>query len=125
MKHKIGTQLFFRPLGYMACTVVHVTDGGFWEGPAVENGEPIEHGYAETVSALQGQGVRVFAFSSDGLPSYAEGFSDPYMGMTAIPFATDGARFDVADILDGQVSLTDALNGIVLDKFCEPFPPIE
>jgi len=33
MKHKIGTQLFFRPLGYMACTVVHVT-------PYHEDGDP-------------------------------------------------------------------------------------
>jgi hypothetical protein len=107
--------------------VVHVTDDGFWDGPTTGNGEPILHGYAETVSALQDNEARVFAFTADQsivTGDVSAGFSAPYMGMDAIPVATDGARFDINLIVNGDVSLADALNGVVLDKFCEPFPPI-
>ncbi len=108
--------------------VIHTTDDTFWDGPTVGNGIPILHGYAETVTALQDELVRVYAFADDiggscSCEDVTPGWSTPYQGMASIPDATDGGVFDIQQVLSGAVTLTDAINGAAEESYCEPYTP--
>ena len=52
------------------------------------------------------------------------GWSTDYMGMPSIPVATDGGVFDIKQILLGQVSLADAIDGAIDDSYCHPYDPV-
>ncbi|MEM9456643.1 MAG: hypothetical protein AAGF11_20865 [Myxococcota bacterium] len=109
--------------------IIHTTDDTFWDGPTIGNGIPIQHGYAETVQRMQDQEVRGYVFADDiGGACVCEdvtpGWSAPYMGMLPIPEATDGAVYDINEVLSGIVSLADAINGAVEDSYCDPYTPV-
>lgn len=115
----------WRPFDVAERIVIHTTDDTFWDGPLMTDGVMVEHGYAETVSALQSQRIRVFAFSalqnllgSDVTP----GWSSPYMGMAPIPEATNGQRFGIRYVLDGTTSLAQAIPAAVEEVRCDPYP---
>jgi hypothetical protein len=119
----------WRPAGTTDRLVIHVTDDTFWDGPTVGNGVAIAHGYAETVEALQDNTVRVFSFA-DQIGGACEcedvtpGWSNPYLGMTAIPEATDGGVFDINQILSGMISLTASIDSAVENSHCDPYTPV-
>lgn len=113
--------------------VIHTTDASFWDGPIVQpDGVAVEHGYAETVTRLRDEEIRVFAFASDavgpmfpGWPSLdaAAGWFGPYDEMPAIPDDTGGAALRIDDVLAGTVGLADAIPQVVEQSQCEPYPP--
>ena len=119
----------WRPAATTDRLVIHVTDDTFWDGPTNQNGVAIVHGYAETVEALQDNTVRVFSFA-DQIGGACEcedvtpGWSNPYMGMTAIPEATDGGVFDINQILSAMISLTASIDTAVENSHCDPYTPV-
>lgn len=118
----------WRPEATTTRIIVHTTDDTFWDGPTVGNGVPIEHGYAETVTMLQGESVRVFSFADDiggscECDDVTMGWSTDYMGMTSIPESTDGGVYDIEQILLGQVSLADAIDSAIENSYCQPYVP--
>jgi hypothetical protein len=118
----------WRPEQTTTRIVIHTTDDTFWDGPTVGNGVPIQHGYADTVQALQDATVRVYSFADDiggqcNCADVTPGWSTPYMGMLPIPEATDGGVFVINDILSGAVSLADAINTAVEESYCDPYEP--
>jgi hypothetical protein len=108
--------------------VIHTTDDTFWDGPTVGNGETIEHGWDETVAALQDEQVRVFSFADRIGGQYYDqdvspGWFGPWQGKPSMGDSTDGGVFFLPDILNGQVSLADAIKGWVEENLCEPYIP--
>ena len=80
------------------------------------------------MAELQDQSIRVFAFADDiggacECDDVTPGWSAPYMGMTAIPEATDGGVFAIGQILLGEVSLADAIDGAIDASYCNPYEP--
>ncbi|HWB81390.1 MAG TPA: vWA domain-containing protein [Nannocystaceae bacterium] len=119
----------WRPAATTDRLVIHVTDDTFWDGPTNQNGVAIVHGYAETVEALQDNTVRVFSFAdqiggSCECEDVTPGWSNPYMGMTAIPEATDGGVFDINQILSSMISLTASIDEAVENSHCDPYTPV-
>lgn len=108
--------------------IIHTTDDTFWDGPTTGNGVPIQHGYAETVDALQQAQIRVFSFTAQiggscECEDVTPGWETDYMGQPPIPQSTDGDVFDIDAVLAGQLSLSAGINGAVEDKMCVPYPP--
>ncbi|MCA9711532.1 MAG: VWA domain-containing protein, partial [Myxococcales bacterium] len=119
----------WRPAESTLRLVIHTTDDTFWNGPTVGNGVNIQHGYAETVQALQQREIRDFSFAGQigGMcecEDVTPGWSSPYMGMDPIPEVTGGGVYDIDLVLVGQVSLADALAEAVETTICEPYPPV-
>ncbi len=118
----------WRPAADTLRLIIHTTDDTFWDGPTVGNGVMIQHGYAETVTALQQEEVRDFSFAahiggSCECENVDAGWFGPYMGMDSIPDSTDGGVFDIDQVLANQLSLSQAINDSIIDKMCEPYPP--
>ncbi|MCX4246034.1 vWA domain-containing protein [Paraliomyxa miuraensis] len=118
----------WRPAETTTRIVIHTTDDTFWDGPTIGNGVMIQHGYAETVQALQDQFVRVYAFADQiggacNCMDVTPGWSTPFMGMLPIPEATDGGVYDINMVLSGAVSLVDAINAAVEESYCDPYMP--
>lgn len=123
-----ATGFQWRPADTTTRIVIHTTDDTFWDGPTTGNGIMIQHGYAETVQALQDATARVYSFADDiggscSCLDVTPGWSAPYMGMLPIPEATDGGVYDIGNVLSGTVSLTDAINTAVEESYCEPYEP--
>ena len=119
----------WRPSESTLRVVIHTTDDTFWDGPTTGNGVPIVHGYGDTVDALQAAKIRVFAFTADiggscECEDVSMGWSTPYQGAPAIPEATDGTVFDIDGVLDGSVSLSDAITDAVESSICESYDPV-
>ena len=124
-----ATGFQWRPAQTTTRIVIHTTDDTFWDGPTNGNGVPIQHGYAETVQALQDATVRAYSFADQiggacGCDDVTPGWSTPYMGMLPMPEATDGTVFDINQILGGTVSLADAINTAVEESYCDPYEPV-
>ncbi|MBI5533333.1 MAG: VWA domain-containing protein [Deltaproteobacteria bacterium] len=101
-----------------------------------EGNYPAEFTLAETVTALKDKKVRVFSFTrlkppampklycSTGrrLPDAAMpwGWSQPYNGAPPIPDATAGKNFDIELVKSGKLSLSDTINEVVLESYCNP-----
>lgn len=120
----------WRPADTTLRMVIHTTDDTFWDGPVVGNGIQIDHGYAETVDALQAGTIRMFAFAAliggqVGSDDVSMGWSTPYMGMDSIPEATGGAFWNIDEVLGGTVSLSASIDQAIEDSLCEPYPPID
>lgn len=118
----------WRPAESTVRMVIHTTDDTFWDGPMVANGEMVLHGYSETVQRLQDEEVRTYAFADDigaacNCEDVTPGWSSDYMGMLSIPESTDGSAFDIAMVLGGAVSLTDAINSAVEESICDDYTP--
>ncbi len=127
--HLAATQFQWRPSATTVRIVIHTTDDTFWDGPTTGNGVPILNSYGGTVNALQAEQVRVFAFADDiggscNCEDVTVGWSSPYMGAVSIPDATDGAVFDIQQILGGTASLSDAITSSVEESICDPYDPV-
>jgi hypothetical protein len=119
----------WRPAESTLRLIIHTTDDTFWDGPTDGNGVAIQHGYAETVTALQEREIRDFSFAAQiggqcECDDVTPGWSSPYMGMPPMPEATGGLVYDIDLVLVGQVSLADALTEAVETTMCEPYPPV-
>jgi hypothetical protein len=115
--------------------VIHVTDDTFLERPASFSGDglgsgiPVQHTYDEVVTALTGAQIRVGAFAqrtpmfcgAGTSANTAQGFFDPYMGMTAIPEATGGRVWDIADVRAGTLDMASAIDDLIVAGHCAPF----
>ena len=108
--------------------VIFATDDTFVEYPGTlgSGSLPVAHTYMQVFSSVIENEVRVAAFaahvgvcwdSNDGEP----GFFTDYGGTPALPSATGSAAFDIQDVADGTIDLTEAIKGIILDAYCTPF----
>ena len=118
----------WRPAASALRMIIHTTDDTFWEGPATQNGVMIQRNYGDTVAKLQEQEIRSFSFAaliggSCQCDDVSPGWFGPYMGMPSIPDSTDGAVWNIDEVLAGTTSLSAAINGAVDDKMCMPYPP--
>jgi hypothetical protein len=123
-----ATGFQWRPAQTTTRIVIHTTDDTFWDGPTIGNGIMIQHGYDETVQALQDATVRMYSFADDiggscECMDVTPGWSTPYLGMLPMPEATDGGVFVINEILAGSVSLADAINSAVEESYCDPYEP--
>jgi hypothetical protein len=124
-----ATGFQWRPGDATLRMVIHTTDDTFWEGPSTHNGVMIQNDYATVVAALQSETIRVFSFAAQiGAMCECEdvtpGWSSPYLGMPAIPEATDGGVFDIDAVLAGTVSLADAIQQSIEESMCDPYDPV-
>jgi len=109
--------------------IVHATDDTFLEHPAsFTSGIQVQHTYPETVAKLQEETIRVGTFAAHlGGPSGTEnvdpGFFTDYGGESAIPAATSGGVFDIDEVFNETISLTEAINDFVLEELCTPYVP--
>ena len=96
-----------------------------------EGDYPAQFTLAQTVTALQTAGVKVFSFTQAGASfecgtgrrhdsgdSVTYGWSAPYEGQAPIPEQTGGKNYDLAEIRSGSLHLDEAINGIVLETRC-------
>ncbi len=124
-----ATGFQWRPADSTLRIVIHTTDDTFVEGPTTFDGVDIEHGYADTVQALQDQQIRVFSFTADlggscSCEDVTPGWSGPYLGQPSVPDATDGGRFDIDMVLTNAISLSEAINASVEGAVCEDYEPV-
>ncbi|MCA9650729.1 MAG: VWA domain-containing protein [Myxococcales bacterium] len=119
----------WRPAQTTLRLVIHATDDTMSEAPAVLDGIAVEHSYDETVTALQGQEVRVAAFAATVGGSIffptnvsAGWFGDWSGGQPAIPTATGGSVYLIDGITNGTLSLGDAIVETVQEVECTPYP---
>ncbi len=125
----IGASTFqWRPAETTLRLIIHTTDDTFWDGPTTGNGVAIQHGYADTVSRLQLEQIRVFTFAaliggSCNCEDVSPGWSAPYMGMNAIPESTGGGWWNIDEVLANQISLSASIDQAVDDTMCVPYPP--
>jgi hypothetical protein len=103
-----------------------------------EGNYPANFTLEETVTALKGKQARVFSFTRLKIPGmletqcgtgrrfpkdqnpFAWGWSAPYNGQTPVPDATKGMNFDITLVKDNKLSLSDTINQVVLDSYCNP-----
>ncbi len=119
----------WRPMEGTLRLVIHTTDDTFWNGPTTADGVEIQHGYGETVMALQSREIRDFSFAAQiggqcECENVTPGWSSPYMGMPAIPEAAGGLVYDIDLVLAQQVSLADALTGRGRARCASRNPPV-
>ncbi len=124
-----ATAYAWRPADSTLRIVIHTTDDTFSEAPAVVNGITVQHDYTETVQALQDQQIRVFSFTADiggscNCEDVTPGWSAPYLGQPPVPEATDGARFDIDEVLAGNLDLSEAINTSIEGAVCDPYEPV-
>ncbi|MCR9160269.1 MAG: hypothetical protein ACE37F_27295 [Nannocystaceae bacterium] len=124
-----ATAYAWRPAESTLRIIIHTTDDTFSEGPSVVNGINVQRDYPSTVQALQDQQIRVFSFTADiggscSCEDVSPGWSTPYQGQTAIPQATDGARFDIDQVLGGMLDLSEAINTSIEGAVCDPYEPV-
>ncbi len=123
-----ATQFDWRPAEDTTRLIIHTTDDTFWEGPSTQNGVMIQNDYAGTVTALQQETIRVFAFAdtiggSCSCLDVSMGWFGEYEGAPSIPASTDGGVYDINQILDDSVSLADAITASVEESYCEDYNP--
>ena len=109
---------------------VHVTDDTFEERPASLSSVPVQRSYAETVSALVQNEVRVGSFSAPGAgeecgagssANVGRGFHEAYRGMPSIPMATGGRAWSIRDVRAGSLDMADAINDFAAAEYCTLF----
>ena len=124
-----ATQFDWRPAEDTTRLIIHTTDDTFWEGPSTQNGVTIENDYPGTIAALQEETIRVFAFADTiggacGCLDVSMGWFGDYEGTPSIPESTDGGVYDINQILNGSVSLADAITASVEESYCEDYNPV-
>ncbi len=102
-----------------------------------EGDYPAMRNLGETLTALRDGKIRVFSFSRHTQPNILErcgtgrrlawaditdGWTTPYgtANTPPIPVQTDGGDFDLDQVKSGSISLSETINSVVLDSFCNP-----
>ena len=111
--------------------VIFATDDTFVEPPATLGSGylPVGHTYADLVTHLRDNQVRVAVFAAHDshncsippLHDTQPGFFTPWGGTAALPDATGGRAFDVEGVRDGSISMSEAINDVILEEFCTPY----
>ena len=119
----------WRPAESTLRLVIHATDDTFSEAPTMQDGIAVEHTYDESVGALQDEQVRVAAFAAHVGGSLFDPtnvdpgwFTNWTGGQSSIPDSTGGLVFDIDGILNGSLSLGDAIVQTVEEVECTPYP---
>ena len=124
-----ATAFAWRPADSTLRIIIHTTDDTFSEAPAVVDGIAVQRDYPQTVMALQDAQIRVFSFTADiggscNCEDVSPGWSTPYQSQPPIPEATDGARFDIDQVLAGALDLSEAINASIEGAVCDPYEPV-
>ncbi len=111
--------------------VVFATDDTFVEPPATLGSGylPVGHTYADLVTHLRDNQIRVAAFAARdshncSIPPVHDtqpGFYTPWGGTPSLPEATGGRVFDVEGVRDGTISMSEAINDVILEEYCTPY----
>lgn len=108
--------------------IIFATDDTFKESPATLGSANIvvQHTYSEVLSEVLAREIRVAAFAAHTGVCWdhnnAEpGFFTDYNGMASLPEATGGSSFDIMDVANGTINLTEAIKGIILEEYCTPY----
>jgi hypothetical protein len=87
----------------------------------------VQHTYSETIVELIDRQIRVGAFAAHtsaacGIPANKEpGLFAPWNGQPSIPQQTGSQVWDLHDVQSGTISLTEAVQGFVLEEWCTDF----
>ncbi len=111
---------------------IHVTDDTFKEAPdrlcsSISPTIPVRHTYPETLGLLVDNEIRVGVFalrtgSPCPFPADKEpGFFAPWGSYPPIPEATGSRVWDLNQVQSGEISLTEAISGFVLEEWCTDF----
>lgn len=111
---------------------IHVTDDTFKESPdrlcsSISPTIPVEHTYSQTIDLLVAGEIRVGVFavhSSSACPfpgNKEPGFFTPWGDQPSIPDATGSRVWDLTEVQSGAISLTEAIQGFVLEEWCTDF----
>lgn len=125
--YRAATEFAWRPKESTLRIVIHTTDDTFWNGPTSTDGVQVVHNYTDTVKSLTDNQVRVFAFASLlGGPFETDdvsgGWFQPYGGQKSIPDATGGGVFQLNDVMNNSISLSNSINQSVAGALCDPYP---
>jgi hypothetical protein len=115
--------------------VILATDDTFKEYPERlaatfgTGGVQVGHTYADLVSHLRANQIRVAAFAAHdsrncSIPPVHDctpGFFAPWLGEPPLGEATGAAVFDIQEVRTGAISLSEAINGVILDEYCTPY----
>ena len=102
-----------------------------------EGNYPALRTFTETLAALQGARIRVFGFTRLAAPgpwdlqkcgtgrrlpweSVSDGWSTNYGSNAPLPTQTDGNNFDIDEVRMNRLSLTETINNVVIESYCEP-----
>ena len=115
--------------------LIHVTDDTFQEPPYRYSGAfgiggvPAVWHYSQVVDALVSREIRVGAFAME-VPEEcgagtsddtARGFFTPFFALPAMPMATGGRVWSIAEVRDGALDMATAINEMVTDEHCTVF----
>lgn len=111
---------------------IHVTDDTFKEAPdslcsIIAPSIPVRHTYPETLDLLVTNEIRVGVFAMrvgsycTTPPDKEPGFFEPWGGFPPIPEATGSRVWELSDVQSGEISLTEAISGFVLEEWCTDF----
>ena len=89
----------------------------------------MQHNYPEVLAELRARQIRLAAFaahdSSDcSIPpvhNTQPGFFTGWGGDPALPEGTGARVFDIHQVMDRTLSMTEAINDVILDEYCTPF----
>lgn len=109
--------------------IVHVTDDTFDERPHSLSGIPVEHTYPEVIDALRTEMIRVGVFATPSGeatwwcsgPTTGIGFFEDYGSLMSIPTQASGRAWNINEVRDGSVNMSDAISELVTDEFCTLF----
>jgi hypothetical protein len=111
---------------------IHVTDDTFKEAPDMlcstfSPSIPVRHTYPETLDLLVTNEIRVGVFAMrvgsycTTPPDKEPGFFEPWEGYPPIPEATGSRVWELSAVQSGEISLTEAISGFVLEEWCTDF----
>jgi hypothetical protein len=109
---------------------IHVTDDTFKEAPdslcsTISPSIPVRHTYPETLDLLVTNEIRVGVFAGGSpcpIPANKNpGFFEPWGSYPPIPEATGSRVWELRRVQTGEISLTEAIAGFVLEEWCTDF----
>ncbi len=110
--------------------VIFATDDTFKEAPnrlcsILAPSIEVQHTYPETLALLVDREIRVGVFANRTgtcLGGNAEpGFFSEWNTYPAIPIATGSQVWELPQVQSGAISMTEAIQGFVLDEYCTDF----
>ncbi|MBI5488351.1 MAG: hypothetical protein HY905_13540 [Deltaproteobacteria bacterium] len=111
--------------------IFHATDDTFAENPGTLGTSWIEvqHNYPEVLAELRTREIRLAAFAAHDSSDCAippvhntePGFFAEWGGDPALPTGTGAQVFDIQEVMSHTLSMTEAINDVILDEYCTPF----
>ncbi|MCA9644857.1 MAG: hypothetical protein KC492_29415, partial [Myxococcales bacterium] len=108
--------------------VVHATDDTFGaQGQLLSEAFSVQHGYAEVLSALQANQLRLGTFAAPGVgefcgvdtsPNVGQGFHEAYQGQPSLAMATGGQAFNIREVRAGTLNMATAISQLIDTEYC-------